>query len=255
MWQSLPYITSALTLVAFIAAAAAYSYSRRLTSRERQIAAATERDRANLVRDTLEFFHVDTANLTKERQYQIALEQIRARSRRFMTSAIVGCVLCLAFLSLAAYAIYGTAPGNNKVAALQQRNVAFLLGYDAAFALARKRMGENIDQLRAGLDQRIKILGVDGLSFPENPMGEMADAVPAADFARKASGALEAKDPKLAKAFQLGWVGVISTNTPSLPFPGFSVRAFAREVGYAVPDGKTDMAILEQIASIARSAQ
>ena len=63
MWGAIQYVTSAVALVAFVAAAILYGYQRRLKSREVIIGLATESDRGALVRDTLEWLHVDQSKL------------------------------------------------------------------------------------------------------------------------------------------------------------------------------------------------
>jgi len=91
MWNAIPYVTSGITLVAFIAAIAAWTYKSKLDERQRLIRTAPEGDRGPLVRNALEFLNVDTAELTKQQQYNIALEQIHARAQRFkITAALIG---------------------------------------------------------------------------------------------------------------------------------------------------------------------
>lgn len=106
MWQAIQYVSSALGLVAFLAAVVAFMYHRLSSQRARLIQVAKPSDRADLIRDTLEFFHVDTRNLSKDKQFQIALEQIRNRARRFAITAFCILLLALAFLSLAAFSIW-----------------------------------------------------------------------------------------------------------------------------------------------------
>ncbi|MDA9408898.1 hypothetical protein [Bradyrhizobium sp. CCBAU 45384] len=110
MWQGIQYVTSALSLVAFIAAAAFYTIVRTSNARARLIETADPTARTELVKAELEFFDVKTEILTREKQFQVAIEQIRARARRFLITSVVVCVLGLAFLALAAYAISSTIP-------------------------------------------------------------------------------------------------------------------------------------------------
>ena len=88
-WESIKYVSSGITLVAFIVAALLTAYRRKLRSREKQIELAPAEDRAQLVTAALEFFPVDTTGLSEKRKYGLALEQIRQRARRFLIIAVV----------------------------------------------------------------------------------------------------------------------------------------------------------------------
>lgn len=106
MWESIQYVTSGLTLVAFGIAVAAWLYKSNFEAKERLIQSATESQRADLVRQTLEFFDVNTDGLTKENKFRLALEQIHARRERFRITAIVVCVIAFILASVSAYAIH-----------------------------------------------------------------------------------------------------------------------------------------------------
>lgn len=86
-WSAIQYATSGLTLAAFLAAIVLALYRRRLKSRERLIASVPKNDRASLVQATLERFDIDTSRLTNHQAYDLVLEQIRARSRRYAINA------------------------------------------------------------------------------------------------------------------------------------------------------------------------
>ncbi len=105
MWQAIAYVSSGLTLAAFVAAVIARILKSKLEERERLIRAADGADRADLVRNALEFFNVEAADLTKEQQFKIALEQIEARGRRFAISAAVICFLAVVAALATAFAI------------------------------------------------------------------------------------------------------------------------------------------------------
>jgi len=93
MWQAITLVSSGLTLTAFLAAVVAWVYKSKADERERLIRTAKLDQRADLVRNALEFFDVDTAGLTKEQQYNIAIEQIHARAHRFKLVAALVCFL------------------------------------------------------------------------------------------------------------------------------------------------------------------
>lgn len=89
-WEAIKYVSSGVTLLAFIAAIVFAIYRRSLLSRERLIELAPAAERARLVKSTLhEFFDVDTNSLSEDHAYQLALEQIHARSRRYLINAVV----------------------------------------------------------------------------------------------------------------------------------------------------------------------
>lgn len=79
MWEAITYVSSAVTLVAFVAAAAVFAYRASLRRAERIISTAPEPDRVRMAERVLERFHVETGNLTKQQQYDIAMEQIHNR--------------------------------------------------------------------------------------------------------------------------------------------------------------------------------
>jgi hypothetical protein len=54
----------------------------------------------------LEFFHINTEGLTKEQKFNLALEQIKARSRRYGQGVVVFCFVAVLLAILAGYAIY-----------------------------------------------------------------------------------------------------------------------------------------------------
>lgn len=89
IWSASTQVTTGVALVAFVIAVAAWVYRLRLIRKERLIRSASEGDRARLVESALEFFRIDTAGLTKEQKYQLALKQIHARERRFRVAAMV----------------------------------------------------------------------------------------------------------------------------------------------------------------------
>jgi hypothetical protein len=97
MWKAITYVSSGITLIAFICAVAAWIYRTKILERERTIRLAPENARSALVERTLEFFSVDTVGLTRQQKYDLALHQIHARAARFRTTAIV--IVIIAFLA------------------------------------------------------------------------------------------------------------------------------------------------------------
>jgi hypothetical protein len=106
MWNAIQYVTGGLTLVAFIVGVAAWYYRSQIEAKGRLVEAAREKDRPEVARDVLEFFHIDTGRLTREQQFILALEQIKARSRRYGQGAVVFSFATVLLAILAGYAIY-----------------------------------------------------------------------------------------------------------------------------------------------------
>jgi phage terminase Nu1 subunit (DNA packaging protein) len=110
MWEAIAYVSSGITLAAFIAAAISWIIKSKSEVNERLIRTAKESDRGELVRNALEFFHVETADLTKAQQFKISLEQIQARGQRFKITTAAICFLAVVAASVAAYAIRQSTP-------------------------------------------------------------------------------------------------------------------------------------------------
>jgi hypothetical protein len=107
MWEAAGKIGSGLALVAFIVAAVVTILRQRLLSRERQLLATSKKDRPQLVQILNDSFLVpslpiDPEKLTPEQRYNLLLEQIRDRSKRFYTVSIVivTVALCVALVSI-----------------------------------------------------------------------------------------------------------------------------------------------------------
>src|SRR5262245_16055989 len=115
-WDAIKYVGSGLTLAAFIVAAIAWILKSKSEERARLIDLAKEDERADLVRNALEFFDVDTSGLTKAQQYQLALEQIRGRAQRFKILALVICFVAVVGAILAVYALNRSSGANRHEA-------------------------------------------------------------------------------------------------------------------------------------------
>jgi len=101
MWEAIPWVTSGFTLAAFFAAVAAWVIRLKILEKEKLLRTAPEEQRGALVASALEFFHVDTQSLTKQQQFEIALQQIRARGQRFtLTTILIGVIAVIAAVVL-----------------------------------------------------------------------------------------------------------------------------------------------------------
>jgi len=105
MWEAIAYVSSGVTLAAFLGAVAAWIYSKKSEEKARLIETAPESERAQLVQSALEFFHVDTGALTREQRYQLAITQITARADRSRASTMVVIIIAILAAAVTAYAI------------------------------------------------------------------------------------------------------------------------------------------------------
>lgn len=160
-WEAIKYVGSGLTLAAFIVAAIAWLLKSKSEEKERLIDLAKEDERAGLVRDALEFFSVETAGLSKAQQYQLALEQIRARGQRFKLVTMVVCAVALVGGIVAVYAITrGTQPASK---------VADQPHDEKANALAQPRVPEFLERVvyRTNMIERTEYTTDPGRFSPE----------------------------------------------------------------------------------------
>lgn len=128
----------------------------------------------------------------------------------------------LSALIVAGFVVYfsGT-PSQPKTA------IALVAGHDTAFALAMNNQGDDITKIRAEIDARLKQLGIEGISYPQNP----GNGEPVAVFANQVIGFLSAHSAAQTCAFQLGFAGLVETNTPGT-YPNFSIRETAKCAGF-----------------------
>jgi len=108
-----------------------------------------------------------------------------------------------------------------------QTPIALVAGYDSAFALAMNNQGDGITKIRAEINARIQQLGIEDVSYPADP----GDGQPVAQFTNTVIGILSAKSESETCAFQLGFAGLVETNTPGT-YPDFSIRETARCAGF-----------------------
>lgn len=104
VWQAISYVTTGLTLAAFVAALIAWVIRQRMTRERDLIEKAPDEDRADLVLAALEFFQVDTADMSKQQKFDIAMTQISNRAQRFtkicLVVVIFGIILLIGTISI-----------------------------------------------------------------------------------------------------------------------------------------------------------
>jgi hypothetical protein len=108
-WAAIGYVTTGLTLCAFVVAVIAGAYKKYNQEQRLRIESALPQDRADLVSRTLEGLNIDVGNLSKEQQYDIAVRHFSMRIERFRIMASVVVILALISASLAGYSIFETA--------------------------------------------------------------------------------------------------------------------------------------------------
>lgn len=88
-WAAIKYVSSVVTLCAFVAAAIVVALKNRADSQVKQIETASKSDRPKVINDLNEFFPVATEGLDEDSKKEVILQQIKERSRRYLVNAIV----------------------------------------------------------------------------------------------------------------------------------------------------------------------
>jgi len=165
MWQMIAYVSSGVTLAAFVVAAGAWIYSRRTQQKLELIQSAPESERTGLVQDALEFFRIDTTGLTRQQRYDLALTQIQARASRFKLSAFVIVIISILAASVTAFAISrSSASSDDRANAHEKQEVDFMASNETGpFAIKARFTGKAI--VKPGSIE-IAVASAE-LSFPE----------------------------------------------------------------------------------------
>lgn len=82
LFESLPLVTTPLSLVAFLAAAVVVMHARTTGRAEKLIRSSPLKDRSTLVEGALEILDVRTKDLTREQRFELALELLAQRRHR-----------------------------------------------------------------------------------------------------------------------------------------------------------------------------
>lgn len=100
MWDAIRYVSTPLTLLAFLAAVAAILYRHRCQRKIRELEALPPKDRAEMALAKLETYSIKHDNLTREQKFGLMMEVLRHRRERYRIAAIVA----LLFAAIAATA-------------------------------------------------------------------------------------------------------------------------------------------------------
>ena len=135
LFDSIKYVTSGITLIAFIVATIAWAYRARLNAQKQTIELAKPDDRAALVERTLEFFTVDTEGLTNKQKYELALKQVEARATRFLISAVLA--LLATIVAAAVTVVFLLRPSTADSRTGRRVTLVKVDGDDAVFAVGK----------------------------------------------------------------------------------------------------------------------
>jgi len=117
-WEAIAYVSSGLTLVAFIVATGAWLFKIQTEGKRKLIESADDEAKAGLVDKALDLVHVDTTGLTREQRYNLAMELIRRRAERFKIVALVVCVLAVTGGGVSIYSGFQIPENGNPLAPL-----------------------------------------------------------------------------------------------------------------------------------------
>lgn len=113
MWQSIPYVTTGLGLVAFAIAGILYYLRYQLKQRANIIKSASPKDRIEAIAATAEQFRVDITGLSSAKRAEIVLEQIAIRRRRDLLATIIILSIAGLLTSIAIVAIVSSLGGRD----------------------------------------------------------------------------------------------------------------------------------------------
>lgn len=103
LWDSIKYVSSGISLIAFVVATIAWTYRNKINERERILRSLPEKDRSSALPEVLAWLKIDPKDLTKSQQFDLALTQIRERTKQYLISTIA---VAFVFMIGAAVTIY-----------------------------------------------------------------------------------------------------------------------------------------------------
>lgn len=148
IWQAITYVSSPLTLVAFLAAVVAWIYVAQLKRVENLINSAKEGDRGILLEGVLDVLRVDAQKLPQTKRYELAIQLLQGRTLKLKLAFAAFLVVAFGLLALSAFAIYqrptdksvsDLLEGNRKgeaIAALKKHKIYPLSDSDLPIALS-----------------------------------------------------------------------------------------------------------------------
>lgn len=98
MWETIKYIGSPVTLIAFAIAVLAHVYKKRLIEERKNLEAIPEKDRATIVKLKLETYHLKDDTLTNEQKFELVKKVINRKMVGFRIATFALVILALIFL-------------------------------------------------------------------------------------------------------------------------------------------------------------
>lgn len=106
LWKAISYVSSPLTLVAFLAAVVAWIYITQLSRIRNLIGNAKESDRRVLIEGIFDVMRVDSHKLPAAKRYELAQQLLHGRSLKLKLAFTAFLIVAFGLLALSAYAIY-----------------------------------------------------------------------------------------------------------------------------------------------------
>ena len=106
MWETIQYVATPVSLVAFIVAVGASIYNNYLRRAERLISQAPESSRGPLVQGALDLLKIDTNKFDSDQLFELAQSTLQEKRQRFRLIMMFATALAFLTLALAFYAIY-----------------------------------------------------------------------------------------------------------------------------------------------------
>ena len=115
MWDAIGHVSTGLTLIAFMVAAAVSAYRLQLRSRIKTIEAVPPSERGKLIEKELNAFGIDAGNLSRTQQFEIALRELNLRSRKLLALTLVVVLITLIFGLISFNALLGDTSASKRL--------------------------------------------------------------------------------------------------------------------------------------------
>lgn len=114
LFEHIEYVTSGFSLLAFIIAAGVLVSKYTLDYRKSVLEKSKGKDKIDMIERLVDYFDIDTNNLTKDQKYMLVMEQIKIKRHRLNLNAFMFCFVSVIFAGVAAYTIRGNSTNNGK---------------------------------------------------------------------------------------------------------------------------------------------
>ena len=190
-WEAITYVSTGLTLLAFIVATVAWAAKVQTEEKRKLIDSASDEAKASLVDKALDLIHVDTTGLSGDKRYKLAMELIKRRAERFRIIAIVICVFALTGGGVSIYS-------NSKVVDDLSPLEPFIREVHKMQAIAAAMQSGPLEKVREVSSRAPKlaedILSVNGISKTSHKIDQNRYAATAFLFASDATHSKDKQD-------------------------------------------------------------